>query len=126
MRFEQPKTYSISLTGWGFWLGSLAVAVLLTRVGLGWLVAGLVALLVFLLSLPVLVLLAFRWWARRWIATDRCPVCGSESQAIEGSRFFCPSCGEPLFVADGHFYRQTPPGTIDVEPLEESGWELPS
>ncbi|ABD03227.1 hypothetical protein [Synechococcus sp. JA-2-3B'a(2-13)] len=126
MRFEQPKTYSISLGGWGFWLGSLALAALLTSVGLGWLVTGLVALLLFLLSLPVLVLLAFRWWARRWITTDRCPVCGSESQAIEGSHFFCPNCGEPLFVADGRFYRQTPPGTIDVEPVEEGGWELTS
>jgi hypothetical protein len=90
MRFEQPKTYSISLTGWGFWLGSLAVAALLTGLGLGWLMVGLVA------------------------------------QALEGSHFFCPSCGEPLFVADGYFYRQTPPGTIDVESGEESSWELPS
>jgi hypothetical protein len=97
---------------------------LLTRLGLGWLMVGLVALLLFLLSLPLLVLLAFRWWARRWITTDRCPVCGSEAQALEGSHFFCPSCGEPLFVADGYFYRQTPPGTIDVESGEESSWEL--
>lgn len=93
-------------------------SLLLSWIGLGWLVAVLLGLLVFLLSLPVLILLAFRWWVGRRIASDTCPVCEFESQAIEGSRFFCPNCGEPLFVADGEFYRQTPSGTIDVELLD--------
>jgi hypothetical protein len=113
------KTYSISLRGWGFWLGAIGLGVLLSYLGLGWLITVLLGLLVFLLSLPILILLAFRWWARRLISQDQCPVCHVESQAIEGSRFFCPSCGEPLFVADGQFYRQTPPGTIDVELIQD-------
>jgi predicted lipid-binding transport protein (Tim44 family) len=116
MRFEQPKTYSISLTGWGFWLGSLAVAALLTGLGLGWLMVGLVALLLFLLSLPLLVLLAFRWWARRWITTDRCPVCGSEAQALEGSHFFVPVVASPCLLP-----MDTSTGK---RPLAPSTWSL--
>ncbi len=116
---NSPKTYSIALTGWGFWLGVIATVALLMTVGLGWLVGALLALLVVLLSLPIVILLLVRWGMQRLITTDACPVCGFESQALEGSRFFCPSCQEPLFVADGHFYRQTPTGTIDVELIED-------
>lgn len=118
MGSHDPKTYSLSLTGWGFWLSALGSAFLMSWLGLGWLVTALLLLLFFLLSLPILAVLVFRWWARRWISTDQCPVCGFESQAIEGHRFHCPECGEPLFVADGFFYRQTPPGTIEVELLD--------
>ncbi|NJM00017.1 MAG: DUF1610 domain-containing protein [Synechococcaceae cyanobacterium SM2_3_2] len=118
MNPNTPRTYSISLSGWGFWLSALGGALLLSWIGLGWVVAALLGLLVFLLSLPLMILLAFRWWARRRIATDTCPVCEFESQAIEGSRFLCPNCGEALFVADGEFYRQTPSGIIEVELLD--------
>ncbi|MDX2272777.1 MAG: hypothetical protein NW237_12660 [Cyanobacteriota bacterium] len=119
MRSTTPKTYSFALAGWGFWLTTGVVVLLLTVLGWGWLVAALVGLLVFLLSLPILLLLAFRWWMGRLIATAACPVCHFESQAVEGSRFFCPNCHEPLFVADATFYRQTPKGTIEVELIED-------
>ncbi len=118
MGFNGPKTYSISLSGWGFWLSALAGAALLSAIGLGWFVTLLLGLLGLILVAPILILLGFRWWARRFITTDACPVCGFESQAIEGSRFLCPSCQEPLFVADGEFYRQTPPDTIEVEYMD--------
>jgi hypothetical protein len=119
MRSDGPKTYSLSLSGWGFWLGVFGVVLLLSSVGLGWLIAGLLLLLVFLLSLPILILLGVRWWMGRAIASATCPVCGFESQAIEGSRFNCPSCGDPLYVADGQFFHQTPSDVIDVDVYEE-------
>ncbi|NJK63176.1 MAG: hypothetical protein HC921_11295 [Synechococcaceae cyanobacterium SM2_3_1] len=119
MGLQTPKTYSIALRGWGFWLGALGVALLLSAAGLGWLIIFLLGFLIFLLLLPVLILITFRWWIGRLIATDSCPVCGFESQALEGRRFRCPSCGEALFVADGEFHRRTPPGTIEVEVLQD-------
>ena len=114
MRSNGPKTYSISLSGWGFWLGVLAVVLLLSAVGLGWIVASLIGLLVFLLSLPILLLLGFRWWLRGTITTDECPVCYVKSEAIEGSRFGCPNCGELLYVADGQFHRQVSSDVVEV------------
>ncbi|MEO1133500.1 MAG: hypothetical protein AAFX40_12440 [Cyanobacteria bacterium J06639_1] len=119
MPSNEPRTYSLALNGWGFWLGCLAVALLLTRLGLGWLVALPVIFLVVLLTLPVVMVLLFRWWVSNRLATDACPVCRFESQAMEGTRFFCPSCGEPLYVADRQFFRQSPPGTVEVEVLED-------
>ena len=119
MRPNSPKTYSIALSGWGFWIGALAIGVLLSTIGLGWMVAALLALLVFLLFLPVLILLGVRWWLRRTIATDTCPTCSFKSEAIEGSRFSCPSCGELLYVADGQFFRQTANGVVDVDYIDE-------
>ena len=114
MRPNGPKTYSIAFSGWGFWLGAIAFVFLLSSVGLGWMVAALTGLLVFLLTLPILVLLGFRWWLRRTIATDNCPVCNFKSEAVEGGRFSCPSCGELLYVADGSFHRQMADGTVEV------------
>ncbi len=119
MRNQLPRTYSFSLSGWGFWLGLLAVATTLAIVGWGWFIAALVALLVGLITLPILAIMGFRWWLRRSITSDSCPVCQFESQALEGSRFSCPNCGEPLYVADGEFQRQTPPGTVEVNFQEE-------
>lgn len=119
MPSNEPRTYSLSFNGWGFWLGCLAVVLVLSRIGLGWLVALPLILLGILLLLPVIAVVAFRWWVRSRLATDTCPVCRFESQALEGTRFFCPSCGEPLYAADHHFYRQSPPGTVEVEVLED-------
>ncbi|WP_026100987.1 hypothetical protein [Synechococcus sp. PCC 7336] len=119
MRPNNPKTYSLALSGWGFWIGALAIGIVLSKIGLGWMVAALLVLLVFLLSLPILVLLGVRWWLRRTIATDTCPICNFQSEAIEGSRFSCPSCGEPLYVADGQFFRQTARGVVEVDYIDE-------
>ncbi|MEN9204380.1 MAG: hypothetical protein Q6J68_03240 [Thermostichales cyanobacterium SZTDM-1c_bins_54] len=113
------RTYSIALQGWVFWIGVILGALVLRWAGLGWLALGLVALLIGLLSLPIWVVLGFRWWAERWLTTAACPVCEQESQAIEGQRFHCPHCGVPLYVADGLFYRQVAADTIDIDYAEE-------
>lgn len=119
MRNQLPRTYSLAFSGWSFWLGLIAIASVLAVVGWGWFLTLLLTLLVALITLPIVAVMAFRWWLRRSITTDACPVCQFESQALEGSRLSCPNCGEPLYVADGHFNRQTPPGTVEVAFQEE-------
>jgi len=77
------RTYSIAVQGWVFWIGVILCALVLKWTGLGWLALGLLALLVFLLSLPILVVLGFRWWADHLLTTATCPVCQQDSQAME-------------------------------------------
>ena len=118
MQPNGPKTYSFALGGWGFLFGLLAFGLLLNYVGLGWVVSALIGLMIFFLSLPILVMLGFRWWLKRTISSDTCPVCSFKSEAIEGSRFNCPSCGEPLYVADGRFLRHTSSDVVEVVDYE--------
>ena len=107
-----------NLSGIGGWVVLLAIAWLLGMIGLGWLVKSVLVLIGLLVFTPVVAFFAIRWWLKRNVVQDQCPVCGVSSAGINGTQLRCPSCSEPLRVEQGHFYRITPPGTVDVEAVE--------
>jgi len=107
-----------NLSGIGGWVVLLAIAWLLGTIGLGWLVKSVLVLIGLLVFTPVIAFFAIRWWLKRNVVQDQCPVCGVSSAGINGTQLLCPSCSEPLRVDQGHFYRITPPGTVDVEAVE--------
>ena len=108
-----------NLSGIGGWVVLLAIAWLLGMIGLGWLVKSVLVLIGLLVFTPVIAFFAIRWWLKRNLVQDQCPVCGVSSAGINGTQLMrCPSCSEPLRVEQGHFYRITPPGTVDVEAVE--------
>jgi len=107
-----------NLSGIGGWVVLLAIAWLLGTIGLGWLVKSVLVLIGLLVFTPVIAFFAIRWWLKRNVVQDQCPVCGVSSAGINGTQLRCPSCSEPLRVDQGHFYRITPPGTVDVEAVE--------
>jgi len=107
-----------NLSGIGGWVVLLAIAWLLGTIGLGWLVKSVLVLIGLLVFTPVIAFFAIRWWLKRNLVQDQCPVCGVSSAGINGTQLRCPSCSEPLRVDQGHFYRITPPGTVDVEAVE--------
>jgi len=107
-----------NLSGIGGWVVLLAMAWLLGTIGLGWLVKSVLVLIGLLVFTPVIAFFAIRWWLKRNVVQDQCPVCGVSSAGINGTQLRCPSCSEPLRVDQGHFYRITPPGTVDVEAVE--------
>lgn len=115
---NQNSLRSIQLSGFSFWLTLLAIVWLLGSIGLGWLVKSFLILIGFLIITPVVAFLGFRWWLKRNLVVDRCPVCGYESAGINGTQLRCPSCSEPLKVEKSHFYRLTPPGTVDVQAID--------
>jgi hypothetical protein len=119
--FRSPQ---FSLSGLRFWLVLLAIIWLLGSIGLGWLVKSFFILLGFLIITPIIGFLVFRWWLQRNLVMDQCPVCGHESAGINGTQMRCPSCSEPLRIEKGHFYRLTPPGTVDIEAIEVSAKQL--
>lgn len=108
----------INLSGVGCWLTVLAFVILLSSLGLGWVLNW----LIFLITLPFILLFvaffALRWWVGRNIVEDECPVCGYSFTAFNGIDIDCPNCNEPLKVEKGKFVRVTPPGTIDIEAIE--------
>ncbi len=109
---------SIQFSGLRFWITLLAIVWLLGSIGLGWLVKSFLILFVIILITPVIAFLGFRWWLKRNLVVDRCPVCHFESAGINNTQLRCPNCSEPLKVEQGHFLRLTPPGTVDVDAID--------
>jgi hypothetical protein len=114
------RNLQLNLSGIRFWLTLLLVIWLLSSIGLGWLVKFSFIVLSLLLITPVIAFVGFRWWLKRNLVVDQCPVCGFESAGINGTQLRCPSCSEQLRVENKKFYRLTPPGTVDVEAIDVS------
>lgn len=112
------KTFGSNLSYLRPWLIVLAVVWLLGSVGLGWLVNSVLIILGLLFLAPVLTFIGFRWWLRRNLITDNCPVCNTEIAGLNNTQLQCPSCGEKLLVQNRTLKRFTPKGTIDVTAVE--------
>lgn len=109
---------SIQLSGLRFWIVLLLIIWLLGSIGLGWLVKSFLILIAIILIAPVIGFLGFRWWLKRNLVVDRCPVCSTEVAGINGAELRCPNCSEPLKVEQGRLLRLTPPGTVDVDAID--------
>ncbi|HEY9875332.1 MAG TPA: hypothetical protein V6D12_18015 [Candidatus Obscuribacterales bacterium] len=118
MNQNSPKIFQFNLSGVGSWLTILAAIWLLGMIGLGWLVKSFLILVGLILITPAIAFLGFRWWLKRNMIVDQCPVCSYEFTGFKSTEFKCPSCGEALKAEKNHFARLTPPGTIDVEAVE--------
>lgn len=124
MNQDIPKLFQFNLSGMGCWLALLATVLLLSSVGLGWVVNGFLILVGFALITPVIGWFVFRWWLKRNLVEDKCPVCSYEFTGFNQTECRCPNCGEPLKVEQGRFNRLTLPGTIDVEAVEVSARQI--
>ncbi len=118
MNDRYNKVLQYNFSGIGCWLTIIALAMLLSAVGLGWIVNGFLILFLLILFTPVIAFFGLQWWLRRNFIQDSCPVCSYEFTGLKNSQFQCPNCGEPLQVEVGKFTRITPPGTIDVEAVD--------
>ena len=117
-RFNQILRYDFSRLG--CWLSIIAIALLASSVGLGWVINGFFILIALAFVAPILIFWGVQWWLKLNFIQDSCPVCSYEFTGFKNSEFQCPSCGEPLTVKEGNFARITPPGTIDVDAVEVS------
>lgn len=124
MNQNRPKILQFNLSSISYWLTLLALVWLLGSIGLGWLVKSFFILLGIIIVAPAIAFFVFRWWVKRNLVEDQCPVCAYEFTGFNRTEFSCPSCKEPLKVEKGHFQRLTPPGTIDVEAVEVSAQQL--
>lgn len=120
MNQDLPKRLQLNFSGVGCWLTILAFGLLLGAVGLGWVVNSFLIIVGLVLIAPIIGWFVFRWWLKRNLVEDKCPVCAFEFTGFNRTDYQCPNCGEPLKVEQGNFQRLTPPGTIDVEAIEVS------
>ncbi|MBD1845874.1 hypothetical protein H6F89_21180 [Cyanobacteria bacterium FACHB-63] len=118
MNQNQLYNLQLGINGFGRLLTFIGFALLLSAVGLGWLVKSFLFVLALLIGAPIVGIFVFQWWVRRNIVQADCPVCGAELTGFNQAQMQCSNCGEPLQAEKGRFKRMTPSGTIDVEAVE--------
>ena len=110
--------FNINDSGLGCLLTLIFIAFLLGSVGLGWVVNGVLLVFALLMLTPVIAFFVIRWYLKRNIVEDRCPVCSYQFTGFNNAECRCPNCQEILKVESGRFQRITPSGTIDVDAIE--------
>lgn len=114
----QRALINFNNSGFGCLLTIILIGFFFGSVGLGWVVNGVLFFIAFLFVAPVVIFWVFRWWLKRNLVEDQCPVCGYEFMGFNNVQSSCPNCGENLKVESGKFQRITPPGTIDVDVID--------
>lgn len=114
------KLPRLNTSNLGCWTSLILIIFVLSSVGLGWVINGLIISIALLFIAPVIAFWGFQWWVKRKLIQAQCPVCSYEFTGFKNTEFNCPSCGEALKVEAEQFSRMTPPGTIDVDAVEVS------
>lgn len=112
------KIININDSGLGCLLTFVVIAFLLGAVGLQWIVNSFLILVTFLIVSPAIAFWLLRWWLKRNLVEDSCPVCAYTFTGLNNLDYHCPNCGESLQVESGRFIRKTPPGIIEVTAVE--------
>ena len=115
---QGSNNYRINFSGLGCWLTIFAIVWLLGAVGLGWLVKSIAVLFVVIAVTPILAFIGFRWWLKRNLVQDDCPVCQTPLTGLKGAQTACPSCRTPLQATASGFERFTPEGTVEVNAVD--------
>lgn len=118
MNNRSSRNIQFNSSGLGCFLTFILIAALLTSVGLGWIVNGFIILILLIPVTIALGVIGFRWWLKRNIIEDNCPVCSQTFTGLNNSIARCPNCGEVVQVLNGSFQRQTPTGTVDVSVVD--------
>lgn len=77
-------------------------------------------LFAFVTIVPVVAVLAFRWWLSRQLVQGHCPSCGATVTGLKGQSFPCTVCGNTVQgEPSGRFSVKDPASaTIDIDATE--------
>lgn len=111
-RFAQSSTGQIVLWAGLVWL------VLTGRIGV--LFDSFLILFAVVSVVPVVAVLAFRWWVNRQLVQGECPSCGTAVTGLRGQPFQCMNCGNVVQGENqGDFSVNDPSSaTIDIDAKE--------
>ncbi|MBX2863425.1 MAG: hypothetical protein KTR27_07695 [Leptolyngbyaceae cyanobacterium MAG.088] len=109
------RQLQLNFSGMGCWLTLAIGLVLMTTVGIGWLLKSLLVLVSLLVLLPIVLIVGVQFWLRRNLVEGTCPSCSNPLTGFRNMPMSCPNCGVGLDLSTGTFSRVTPEGTIDVD-----------
>ena len=111
------RQLQLNFSGMGCWLTLAIGFLLMTTVGIGWLLKSLLVLIFLLLLIPVVLVVGVQFWLRRNLVEGACPACSQPLTGFKTISLSCPNCGVSLQATDGTFVRVTADGTIDVDAI---------
>ena len=119
------RQLQLNFSGMGCWLTLAVGFIMLTTVGLGWLLKSLLVIVALLFIIPIVLIVVAQIWLKRNLVQGNCPSCSQPLTGFKQIQLSCPSCGVALQACDDRFVRVTPEGTIDVDVVnfEASGTE---
>ncbi|MEM7065989.1 MAG: hypothetical protein AAF572_22850 [Cyanobacteria bacterium P01_B01_bin.77] len=109
------RQLQLNFSGMGCWLSLALVFLLMTTVGIGWLLKSLLVLIVLLFLGPILLIVGAQFWLKRNLVEGPCPSCTQPLTGFKSIPLTCPNCGVALQANNGAFVRATSEGTIDVD-----------
>lgn len=112
------RQLQLNFSGMGCWLTLAIGFVLITTVGLGWLLKSLLVLIALIFLVPIVLIVGVQVWLKRNLVEGACPSCGQSLTGFNRMPLSCPSCGVSLQTKGGTFVRMTPEGTIDVDVVD--------
>ena len=124
MNQDYQKLLRLNIPGTGCWLSMILIFLLLSSVGLGWVVNSVLIIIGLVLITPIIAWLGLSWWLKSNLIEEQCPVCSYTFVGFNQRECRCPNCGESLKVENQKFVRISPPGTIDVEAVEVQAQQL--
>ena len=112
------RQLQLNFSGMGCWLTLAIGFLLMTTVGLGWLLKSLLVIIALLFFIPIVLIFVGQFWLRRNLVEGTCPSCSQPLTGFKPIQLSCPNCGVALQVRDGAFVRITPEDTIDVDVVD--------
>lgn len=109
------RQLQLNFSGVGCWLTLAVGFVLMTTVGIGWLLKSLLVLVVLLFLVLILLIVGVQFWLKRNLVEGSCPSCTQPLTGFKPIPLNCPNCGVALQANNGTFVRVTAEGTIDVD-----------
>ena len=92
------RIVNISDSGFGCLLTLVVLSLLLGSIGLQWVVNGVLIFIALLTITPIIGFWVFRWWLKKNLVEDNCPVCSYELTGFKNADCRCPNCGEVIDV----------------------------
>ncbi|MEM8612168.1 MAG: hypothetical protein AAGF93_09140 [Cyanobacteria bacterium P01_H01_bin.105] len=109
------RQLQLNFSGMGCWFTLGIGFLLMTTVGIGWLLKSLLVLIVLLLLIPIVLIVGVQFWLKRNLVEGQCPACSQSLTGFKSIPLSCPNCGVALQASDGNFSRVASEGTIDVD-----------
>ncbi len=114
-QFNQLQT---RFPGLGCWLFAFIAIWVIGAIGITGILKSIFAVILFLILAPVVLSIAVRFWLKRNLVTDRCPVCEQPLVCLKQSKTVCPNCATEVTATGEGLERVAADGVIDVQAVD--------
>ncbi len=115
---QQFNQLQARFPGLGCWLFVFAAIWVIGAIGITGILKSIFAVILFLILAPILLSLAARFWLKRNLITDNCPVCEQSLVCIKQSKTICPNCATEVMATENGLERVAADGVIDVQAVD--------